>query len=604
MIFHNYYFLQTSFGNQFCRFLKPKALKLRKYFKNLNNLKLYSPLTLHQPLTMTKCDLCNKNGFKGAKGLAQHKRQVHPVPPENPQIVNLQNNNVEIKQLKKTCTDFTDFITNLINSFASQYELELNNIKAALNKFNPPELSKVETMPDQSPNPPINVDTPWIEAKSSKQSQTRQEFCVNLTNRFAVLQDKENNAPPEAPGSKKYSESVKIVTQDPRDNPANINIPPPIRQHQQQSPSTRHQQQPHSIQHLQPPFSMQQPKQPPTLHQQQPVLILQPQHQQPGMQHQQPQPSIQNQHQPPLRMPHQQPSISIQHQQPASRMHHPQQPPMLHNQPALNLQIQQQPPSTQHQQPPPSIQNQHQPSSSSQYQQQPPSIRQQQQPPSTVHHQHQSSSMQPQPGNQRNPQRDRQYQSQAPNKQYQQPQNFHPSHNDKKYKLSLVGDSNIHGITIREFARTINHTAYIDKFAYSGATTNHLKTYIEVALQTKPDGIIIHGGTNDILGKNATSQTEDQIACNLIEVGVKARSSNVKDIFISSIVPTKDHQANQKANLINKCLKEYCMAYNFVYVDNSNITEEDLREIESDRVHLSTTGRDVLMKNFGYYFNY
>ena len=46
------------------------------------------------------------------------------------------------------------------------------------------------------------------------------------------------------------------------------------------------------------------------------------------------------------------------------------------------------------------------------------------------------------------------------------------------------------------------------------------------------------------------------------------------------------------------------MAYNFVYVDNSNITEEDLREIESDRVHLSTAGRDELMKNFGYYFNY
>ena len=527
---------------------------------------------------MTKCDLCNKNGFKGAKGLAQHKRQVHPVPPENLQPVNLQNNNVEIKQLKKTCTDFTDFITNLINSFASQYELELNSIKAVLNNFNPSELSKVEKMPDQSPNPPINVETPWIEAKGSKQSQSRQEFCVNLTNRFAVLQDKENNAPPEAPGSQKYSDSVKTVTQHPKNNPAKINIPTPIRQHQQQPPSTPHQQQTNSIQHQQPPISMQQPQQPPMLHQQQPALILQHQQQQPGMQHQQPPPSIQNQHQPPLRMPHQQPSISIQPQQPASRTHHPQQPPMLHNQPSLNLQNQQQPPSTQHQQLPPSIQNHHQPSSSLQYQQQPPSMRQQQQPPSTVHHQQQSSST--------------------------QPQYLHPSFNNKKYKLSLVGDSNIHGITIRDFAKTINHTAYVDKFAYSGATTTHLKTYIEVALQKKPDGIIIHGGTNDILGKNATSQTEDQIACNLIEVGVKARSSNVKDIFISSIVPTKDHRANQKANLINKCLKEHCMAYNFVYVDNSNITEEDLREIESDRVHLSTAGRDELMKNFGYYFNY
>ena len=543
--------MQTSFGNQFCRFFKPRALKLRKYFKNLNNLKLHSPLTLHQPLTMTKCDLCNKNGFKGAKGLAQHKRQVHPVvPPENPQIVNLQNNNVEIKQLKKTCTDFTDFITNLINSFASQYELELNSIKAVLNKLNPSELSKVETMPAQSPNPPIDVETPWIEAKGSKQSQTRQEFCVNLTNRFAVLQEIEKNAPPEAPGSQKYSDSVKTVTQHPRNNPANITIPPPISQ--KQPPSTRHLQQPQSIQHQQPPFSMQQPQQPPTLHQQQPALILQHQHQQPGMQHRQSPSSIQNQHQPPLRMPHQQPSISIQHQQPAYRMLNPQQSTMS--------------PNTQHQQLPPSIQNQHQPSSSLQYQQQPPSIRQQQQPKQ---------------------------------RQIDQPSRSQNQENSEN-TLLIMGDSNIHGVRPRELAQRIREKVFVHKQAISGATASHICYYSDILLKDKPNSVIIHAGTNDLVGRNSDSNlSADNIACDLIRTGVKARNAGVKHVMISSLLPINDFHANKKAQEVNNHLREHCHTYNFIYINNSNLTKEDL----GDTVHLSNEGKKVLMDNFAYYVN-
>ena len=183
-------------------------------------------------------------------------------------------------------------------------------------------------------------------------------------------------------------------------------------------------------------------------------------------------------------------------------------------------------------------------------------------------------------------------------------QQRHQNTYKQKYKLCLLGDSNLHGITIRDFARELNHTAFIDKFAHSGATTVHLRTYAEVALLSKPEGIIIHGGTNDILGRNATSYSEDQIASTLIEIGVKARNENVKDIFISSVLPTKNKLANEKALQINNFLKSYCVAYNFVYIDNSNITQDDLKEEERDLVHLSPTGREALMKNFSHYFNY
>ena len=208
------------------------------------------------------------------------------------------------------------------------------------------------------------------------------------------------------------------------------------------------------------------------------------------------------------------------------------------------------------------------------------------------------------PQRQRNPQPPQQQQQASRVQQSQPPNSYNNPQDKQKYKLGLLGDSNFRYVNIRELNRATNHRAFIDKFAHSGATTSHLITYADVALLKRPDGLIIHGGTNDIIGRNATNQNADQIACNLIELGVKARNAKVKDIFISSVLPTKDAQANEKALHINQHLKAYCTAYSFVYIDNSNITEEDLKEDERDRVHLSASGSDELMKNLAYYFNY
>ena len=115
---------------------------------------------------------------------------------------------------------------------------------------------------------------------------------------------------------------------------------------------------------------------------------------------------------------------------------------------------------------------------------------------------------------------------------------------------------------------------------------------------------MIHGGTNDIIGRNSRNQPANEIAYELIRIGVKAREANVRDIFISSVLVTKDSEANKIAKEINNHLKELCVAYSFVYMDNNNITQEDLRDNNYDLVHLSPTGTDALMKNFSYYFNY
>ena len=173
--------------------------------------------------------------------------------------------------------------------------------------------------------------------------------------------------------------------------------------------------------------------------------------------------------------------------------------------------------------------------------------------------------------------------------------------NSSQHKLMLLGDSNLNGIRPREMAQKIRSRVFITKQAFSGATASHLNHYSDISLQEKPDSIIIHGGTNDLYGRNSNQNSADEVACQLIEISVKARSSGVRNIFISSILPINEQQANAKSMDINSLLKTYCEAYNFVLINNSNLTNEDLKE--NDPVHLSLDGREEMVKNFIYHFN-
>ena len=69
--------------------------------------------------------------------------------------------------------------------------------------------------------------------------------------------------------------------------------------------------------------------------------------------------------------------------------------------------------------------------------------------------------------------------------------------------------------------------------------------------------------------------------------------------MISPILPIDDIKAIEKALEINRHLKDHCKSYNFVYMDNSNLTSGDLY----DAVHPTREGREVLVNNFSFYMN-
>jgi len=129
--------------------------------------------------------------------------------------------------------------------------------------------------------------------------------------------------------------------------------------------------------------------------------------------------------------------------------------------------------------------------------------------------------------------------------------------------LVLLGDSNLQAIKPSLMSSGLQNRNFIEKFAHSGATAAHLRHYVDISLEKKPVAMIIHGGTNDIKGRNANSRTAEQIAGDLIATAVRAREHGVRIVAISGILITRDQQANIRGQEINALLQEYCRAYNF-----------------------------------------
>ena len=73
------------------------------------------------------------------------------------------------------------------------------------------------------------------------------------------------------------------------------------------------------------------------------------------------------------------------------------------------------------------------------------------------------------------------------------------------------------------------------KYSYSGATSLHLGHYSDVLLNANPSEVIIQVGTNDLVGSNRRDVDNDQIASDIIDIGIKCKASGVKKVYISSI---------------------------------------------------------------------
>ena len=148
----------------------------------------------------------------------------------------------------------------------------------------------------------------------------------------------------------------------------------------------------------------------------------------------------------------------------------------------------------------------------------------------------------------------------------------------------------VNRIDMVEFNKFLDKGTAI-KRSFSGATASNLNYYIEEVLnEENVDRIIINIGTNNLTKKK---QTESETAMEIIDVVKKCNHYGINEIFVSGLTFRPSYQ--QKIEIINNLLEVNAEKYNYIFIDNSDITE---RHLWKDKLHLNNQGTINLCCNF------
>lgn len=132
------------------------------------------------------------------------------------------------------------------------------------------------------------------------------------------------------------------------------------------------------------------------------------------------------------------------------------------------------------------------------------------------------------------------------------------------------------------------------KFKYfPGATSKDLLCYIDSTLEERKFvAAVIHIGTNDILnnGEDAVSSLLE----NIRKIAKKCESYGIQKILISGLIFTTRYSENILIHF-NTLLKNICDLEGYFYIDNGNITRNELFR---DGLHLLENGKQLLAQNF------
>ena len=150
-----------------------------------------------------------------------------------------------------------------------------------------------------------------------------------------------------------------------------------------------------------------------------------------------------------------------------------------------------------------------------------------------------------------------------------------------------MGDSHVKRIRRNDFNKELQHGKAIFRSS-SSANTKQLDHYIQP--QLKPNAIIIHVGTNDIL----TNANHKEIARKIIKIGLNCKNYGV-NVVISSMLVKKNPNLNALTRRINDLLRDLCSLNGFGYICTNAITTEYLWK---DGIHLQDLGKYILSSNF------
>lgn len=165
------------------------------------------------------------------------------------------------------------------------------------------------------------------------------------------------------------------------------------------------------------------------------------------------------------------------------------------------------------------------------------------------------------------------------------------NNNEKKEKKNvtcIIGDSMIKNIKGWNMNKSLENDFVVVK-SFSGATTDCMNDYIKPSIKQKPDRFIVHVGTNDL----RSQETPSSIAKSIIDSVMSCNEKANVPVAVSGII-TRADALKGKAESVNAILRRSCESRNIAFIDNDNITQEDLN---GSKIHLNNVGSTKLAKN-------
>ena len=112
----------------------------------------------------------------------------------------------------------------------------------------------------------------------------------------------------------------------------------------------------------------------------------------------------------------------------------------------------------------------------------------------------------------------------------------------------------------------------------------------------KPDQVVIIAGTNSLTQAFYEKGVVDEyeIVESVMKIGRDAHEHGAKKVYISGIMARRGNQYRDAVSRVNDLLYMVCLAENFVFIDQRDIT---LSHISSDGLHLNYDGSTILKMN-------
>ena len=127
---------------------------------------------------------------------------------------------------------------------------------------------------------------------------------------------------------------------------------------------------------------------------------------------------------------------------------------------------------------------------------------------------------------------------------------------------------------------------------FHGAKLDFIKEYAKIHLvKEMPDTVVVAAGGNDLSPGKSTLE----IANKIIDCGVMSKMHGARKVVISSVMPRSNFHYQLGRHQLNGLLRKLCIANNFCFLENSNITLS--KHIANDGVHLNFDGTKVLANN-------